>query len=433
MGELKMTHHLRWPLLSVILATTFFACGGEEPTGNAPQAGNSPTVTCPEPKLEPLTGEARPALVTGQAWFVTDSSGMPVPCPARMQIWREGADGTWSATTVEDPDSNVFHKIIPLDDGSLVTIGASKAKLKQWRFTDGSWDVEPLWTRSWGGKFDRLRDIEIGDVDHDGKDEWIIATHDAGVIAVYNPDEAKLGSDGIIELDQKADTFVHEIEIGDIDGDGKLEFFATPTDRNRVGVSQKGAIVMYRYNGESYDRTVVEAQEGTHAKEILTVDLDGDGTDELLGVFEAELDAAKNIVTPVQIRQYTLNADGSFKASVLAEIQDEMCRFLVAGDLDGDGQIELVAAAKKSGLWLLEPGDDGKWSSTNIDANSSGFEHVAKVTDLNGDGTPELYVAADDQRSLSRYVFNAETGQFDKTKLADLPEGFTWNMEAGTL
>ena len=25
-------------------------------------------------------------------------------------------------------------------------------------------------------------------------------------------------------LDEKADTFVHEIEIGDIDGDGKLEF-----------------------------------------------------------------------------------------------------------------------------------------------------------------------------------------------------------------
>ena len=32
-----------------------------------------------------------------------------------------------------------------------------------------------------------------------------------------------------------------------------------------------------------------------------------------------------------------------------------------------------------------------------IDADSSGFEHAAGIADLDGDGRPELYVAADDQ------------------------------------
>ena len=425
-----MPHQLsRLTLLLAFSGTLSFGCGGDAPENNV-QTTSTEAVTCPPPVVDALEGEARPALVTGQAWFVTGNDGMPIPCPARMQIWREGADGTWAATTVEDPDSNVFHKIIPLEDGSLVTIGASKAMLKQWRFADGAWQQETLWERSWGGKFDRLRDIEIGDVDQDGKDEWVIATHDAGVVAVYNPED---GAEGIIEMDQTADTFVHEIEIGDLEGDGKLEFFATPTDRNRVGVSQKGAITMYKFNGETYDKTVVEAKEGTHAKEILAYDLDGDGKSELLGVFEAELDDAKQITTPVQIRQYTQQADGTFEASVLAEIQDEMCRFLVAGDLDGDGAVELVAAAKKSGVWLLERGEDGNWTPSNIDANSGGFEHVAKITDLNGDGAVELYVAADDQTTLARYTYNAESGQYDKTKLATLPKGFTWNMEAGNL
>jgi hypothetical protein len=118
---------------------------------------------------------------------------------------------------------------------------------------------------------------------------------------------------------------------------------------------------------------------------------------------------------------------------VLAEIQDEMCRFLVAGDIDGDGQIEMVAAAKKSGLWLLENSGDGTWATTNIDADSSGFEHVAKMADIDGDGQVELYVAADDQRTLSRYSWNAQTSDFDKTTLGDLPSGFTWNLEAGKL
>ena len=59
------------------------------------------------------------------------------------------------------------------------------------------------------------------------------------------------------ELDQKADTFVHEIEIGDIDGDGTLEFFATPSDRNKANASQPGLIVMYKYDGTTYKRTAV--------------------------------------------------------------------------------------------------------------------------------------------------------------------------------
>ena len=32
--------------------------------------------------------------------------------------------------------------------------------------------------KSWGGKFNRLRDIEVGDVDGDGKDELVLATED---------------------------------------------------------------------------------------------------------------------------------------------------------------------------------------------------------------------------------------------------------------
>jgi hypothetical protein len=42
----------------------------------------------------------------------------------------------------------------------------------------------------------------------------------------------------------------------------------------------------------------------------------------------------------------------------IATISDATCRCLTAGDVDGDGRKELVAAAHKSGLWLLRPGSD---------------------------------------------------------------------------
>ena len=58
-----------------------------------------------------------------------DAAGKSKPGPARLEIWREGAAG-WNYTRLEDPESNVFHKAILSDDGSILTIGAMGAHLE---------------------------------------------------------------------------------------------------------------------------------------------------------------------------------------------------------------------------------------------------------------------------------------------------------------
>ena len=86
-------------------------------------------------------GPKRPALLVSQAWFHQTKSKKPIPGPARLEIWRQDDKGTWEKTTVEDPDSNVFHKAIPYEDG-ILTIGAEKAILKKWTFDTASQIVE---------------------------------------------------------------------------------------------------------------------------------------------------------------------------------------------------------------------------------------------------------------------------------------------------
>lgn len=420
--------------MSIALALSLVACGGEETTASAkaaPSAAAKPASTGEyQAKQDALVGNPTEALLLSQAWFMKDSNGKSKPGPARLEIWRKGPAG-WNFTRLEDPESNVFHKSILSDDGSILTIGAMGAHLKRWKFTDGAWSQDKLWSQSWGGKFDRLRDIEIGDVDGDGADEYVIATHDFGVVAVYNP-----GVDGgepeIIEMDKKADTFVHEIEIGDIEGDGKLEFFATPSDRNKANVSQHGEVVMYKWDGTTYARSIVDPGKGTHAKEILAADIEGDGKTEIFSVQEAVLEN-KKVVKPVTIRQYTRNAEGSFSFDEIAQIEDTMTRFIIAEDFDGDGKKEIIAASKKTGLYRINPGAKG-WTVTQFDANSSSFEHAIVAADLDGDKQPELYVAADNQQELKRYDWNAETKTFDKTLIGKLqPSVFTWSIEAGSL
>ena len=428
-GRTRMAHGMLTALAAVaVMSAAGCSKGGEE--------GGSSAKGAPKPVQQALSGPARPALLLSQAWFWTDSSGKPNPGPARVDIWRDGDDG-WTYTRLEDAGSNVFHKAIQHGDG-ILTIGAEDALLKLWKFENGAWKATTLWEPSWGGRFDRLRDLEIGDVDHDGQDELVIATHDAGVVAVAELPEGG-GAATVVEMDQKADTFVHEIEIGDLEGDGKLEFFATPSDRNKANASQAGGVTMYRWNGKEYVRSWVEKQEGTHAKEILAHDLDGDGKTELFSVLEAEVDPndRSKLLKPVEIRQYTLKPDGTFSHRTVATIDDRLTRFLVPGDFDGDGTDELVAASFKRGIFHITPPAAGvnsqaRWTTSLIDSNSSGFEHAIYAADLEGDGKVELYVASDDQRELRRYDY--VNGKFKKTVLGKLDaDVLTWNITTGKM
>ena len=187
---------------------------------------------------------------------------------------------------------------------------------------------------------------------------------------------------------------------------------------------------MYKWDGKSYVRSVVVAMDKTHAKEILVTDLDKNGRDELYVVNEA-VKIGSAIITPVQIVRYTKGEGETLERKVIHSIQDAQTRFLVSGDFNGDGTLDLVAASMKAGLWFIERDAQDQWSASLIDAQSSGFEHSAYGADLDGDGALELYVAADDQRTLNAYVF--KDGAFQKEKIGDIPVNtITWNIVSGS-
>ncbi len=388
----------------------------------APEQGDA------KPVRDALEGGPLPSLLVVQSQFVK-KEGKSVPGPARLDIVRRAGDG-FESVVIEDPDSNVFHKAMACTapDGrkGILTIGAMKAMLKFWWWADGRWNAETLWEVSFGGKTDRLRDMEMGDVDGDGKDEIVVATHDQGVVAVVSWDTS---GPVVAKVDATADTFVHEIEVGDVDGDGKKEFFATPSEPNKVGQSQNGQVVRFSFDGEKFVKSVVESYEGRHVKEILAADLDGDGKATLFAVVEAQLSkmaGVTRIEKPVEIRQFDFSGPAP-ESSVIGSIEDSQCRFLAWGDADGDGKNEIVAAAMKTGLWLMRPTGNGQWSAVNFETLSSGYEHAAIFADLDGDPGQEIYVAADDQKRLDAYRW--ADGKLVRSLVIDLPDGvITWNI-----
>jgi hypothetical protein len=244
------------------------------------------------------------------------------------------------------------------------------------------------------------------------------------VIGVVHPHEGWRAE----EIDREAGLFVHEIEIGDVDADGVPEIFATPSLPNKPDEEQPGEVRMYRHGEGGYARALVDAPGDTHAKEILVTDVDGDGVSELYVAWEGAIGSGGSLERPVTVEQYVWR-DGKVSSAEVASVRDRQMRSLAAGDVNGDGRIDLVAGAMRSGLWLFEPGDEG-WEKTLIDGHSSGYEHPVHVADLDGDGHLEIYVAAEDQQELRQYRWSG--GRFVKRVVASLVKGdITWNISDG--
>lgn len=401
----------------------------QEKTAEAPAA---PAAAQPDPTAVP---DSLPngLLLAYSQFKVVDGKATAEPGPARLDILtRQG--GEWKTETIEDPQSNVFHKAMLFDPkgqpAGILTLGGTGAYVKLWRRAGAKLEPTTLWHAKFGGKFDRMRDAEVADLYGDGSLAVAVATHDQGVVAVLQQQGDRWK---VEQIDKKKDTFVHEIEVGDLDGDGVLEVYATPSEPNKLDAeSQHGEVVRYvPKKGEG--PTVVADLGDRHAKEIYVGDVDGDGTDELYVAVEALTKGRGTnleIVEPVEIRRYESGTKPDAKV-IIATIPDRLCRFLTVGDVDGDGKKEMVAASFSKGLWLLRPGKDpnSEWGLESIDRDSGGFEHAALLTDLDGDGTDELYVAADMQGELRRYVWVRGRPKREVIQKREIPMSrMTWNI-----
>ena len=406
------------------------ACGGEEKPA-APAAPEGAAAAAETPASLPQ------GLLVALSQFPVGPDGKAAakPGPARLE-WVEREDGRWKTGAVEDPESNVFHKALvfapPGQPPAILTLGGNAAALQLWRLRDGALVAQPIWKAEFGGKQNRMRDAEVGDILGDGTPAIAVATHDQGVVALVTTKSD--GGFDVRELDREADTFVHEIELGDLDGDGVIEIYATPSEPNKAGGGpQSGHVVRYVPQAKE-GRTVVADLGNRHAKEILVEDVDGDGRDELYVCVEAETEGSEQnvrIKVPVEVRRYDADTEPG-AGTVVATIDDRFCRFLTAGDVDGDGKKEMVAATFRAGVWLLEPGAAGQpWRKELVDRDSSSFEHAALLVDLDGDGVDELYVAADDQGELRRYVWRDGKPVKETILRRRVPGSvLTWNLMA---
>lgn len=183
----------------------------------------------------------------------------------------------------------------------------------------------------------------------------------------------------------------HDIEVGDLDADGRLEIVTRTQGRD-------GDHIVIRKQGP--DRGWVQRAIPCPAGEGLAVgDMDGDG----------RLDVV------ISDRWYRAPEDllsGPWEAHVFSDWTPDAVAKLA--DMNGDGRLDVVLT-RSEGLyrlsWFEAPSDPaaGTWVEHVVD-DSVDFAHSLEVCDLNGDGGPDIVTAEMHQSPRRRVMIYLNEG-----------------------
>jgi hypothetical protein len=257
-----------------------------------------------------------------------------------------------------------------------------------------------------GGQF--AYSVAAGDVNGDGKVDVIVANYCAsssnctpgGFVSSTGFVGVLLGvGDGTFRapvIYNSGGQGAYSVAVGDVNGDGKLDVLVA----NYCAVSDSycaktnGIVSVLLGNGDGTLQTAVVYDSGGYgASSIAIADVNGDGK---LDVLVANTCGSIGNCLNGEIGVLVGNGDGSFQAAVTYGSGAHGADSVSAGDVNGDGKLDLVVAnnagyANSSVGVMLGNGDGSFQTAVTYDSGGVAAYSVV-VADLNGDGKPDLLV-----------------------------------------
>src|SRR5436309_3526137 len=245
--------------------------------------------------------------------------------------------------------------------------------------------------------------VAVGDVNEDGKPDLLVANYYSADGNYYSN-----GTVGVL-LGNGDGTFQAAVSygsggsgpvslaVGDVNGDGKPDLLVA----NQCASSDctNGTVgVLFGKGNSTFGRVVSYESGGYQASWVAVADVSGDGRPDLLVANQC---ASSNNCANGTIGVLLQNADGSFQTAVSYPSGGYYAYSLGVSDVNGDGKPDLVVAnqcATNSScangiVGVLLGNGDGTFQPALAFSSGGKFAFSVAIADVNGDGKPDLLIA----------------------------------------
>lgn len=247
--------------------------------------------------------------------------------------------------------------------------------------------------------------VAIGDLDGDGKPDLAVANYTSNTISVLL-NTSTLGSISFSSaISLNIGTTPSAVAIGDIDGDGKLDLAVTGQNTNTVRVLLNNSTI-----GSVNFSPATTFAVGTVPMSVAIGDIDGDGKPDL-AIANQNSNNVSVLKNNSSIGSATFASATNFAVSIVP-------RSILMADLDGDGKLDLATANRAStGTTVSVLRNTSSVGTINF-ATRNDFTVETQpygivAGDVDGDGKLDLVVSNGGNNSVSVLKNNSSTGSMN--------------------
>lgn len=366
---------------------------GQHPIGFQRQQKFSASAGTIAPVIADIDGDGKKDIIVAH-WFANsisvfrnssvsgsmDASSFPTKVELATEPWA-------IALAVADFDGDDRADIAVVNAGSPSTLSFFRNLSSPGTLSTSSFAIKKAYVSNYSG----YRDLTLGDFDNDGKIDIALVSANDNRLLVYGNQSMPDNINFHLILDLPTSVSPYSITASDLNGDGKIDLAIANKGGNSLSVSLNETSNQGQL-GFAEPVTLASADGQPHA--VIAADLDGDGKPDL-----ALLNQAKNNVA-IYRNQTTMGSFGpeSFAPPIFYTV-GPMPTGLEAGDIDGDGKLDLMTTNLESNnISVLRNISSGSGQAAISFQSRSDFATGAQPwglasADIDGDGKTDLVVA----------------------------------------